>query len=227
MRAGDFRNPLRLEPTDLAALLREVAAQVVPFVTARGLRFEVDVADDLGDVRDRRRQDPRRGAEPAHQRHQVHARRRRDPPVGPARSSDGRGARSRWPTAGSGWSPARSRQLFEPFFTEFDPSRHSSGDFGFQQAGAGARPEPGQAVRRAARRDRRGRERAGRGTQITIILPRSPGLARGYDTKPWPRRPSRRRPRARLPLRPPPRESPDADCPDRRGRARGQPAPGP
>ncbi len=48
LRAGDFRNPLRLETTDLAALLREVAASAGPFVAARHLEFVVDVGESLG-----------------------------------------------------------------------------------------------------------------------------------------------------------------------------------
>src|SRR4029077_7416969 len=38
---------------------------------------------------------------------------------------------------GIGIEPRALCQLFQPFFTEFDPSCHSSGDFGFKKRGLG------------------------------------------------------------------------------------------
>ena len=37
----------------------------------------------------------------------------------------------------SGLTPRPSKHLFQPFFTQLDPSRHSSGDFGFNKRGLG------------------------------------------------------------------------------------------
>ena len=38
---------------------------------------------------------------------------------------------------GIGLEPRALSQLFQPFFTQFDSSRHSSGDFGFNKRGLG------------------------------------------------------------------------------------------
>ncbi len=38
---------------------------------------------------------------------------------------------------GIGMEDRALKRLFEPFFTEFDPSRHSTGDFGFEKRGLG------------------------------------------------------------------------------------------
>ena len=38
---------------------------------------------------------------------------------------------------GVGLEPRALQHLFQPFFTQFDPSRHSSGDFGFCKRGLG------------------------------------------------------------------------------------------
>jgi signal transduction histidine kinase len=38
---------------------------------------------------------------------------------------------------GVGLEPEAQKHLFDPFFTQFDPSRHSSGEFGFCQRGLG------------------------------------------------------------------------------------------
>src|SRR4029077_18047700 len=38
---------------------------------------------------------------------------------------------------GIGIEPRALARLFQPFFTEFDPSCHSSGDFGFKKRGLG------------------------------------------------------------------------------------------
>ncbi|MBY0397855.1 MAG: hybrid sensor histidine kinase/response regulator, partial [Thermoleophilia bacterium] len=48
MRADDFRRTLQRAPADLGALLRAAADKVGPFIKARGLRFDVHLADDLG-----------------------------------------------------------------------------------------------------------------------------------------------------------------------------------
>ena len=64
--------------------------------------------------------------------------------------------------------------MFQPFFTEFDPSRHSSGDFGFQKRGLGL----GLSIVRQFVELHGGGVTAesdlGRGTRIAIRLPRHP-----------------------------------------------------
>ena len=49
MRSEDFRHTLRREPVPLGPLLKDVAGRVEPFVASRQQRFEVRVADDLGE----------------------------------------------------------------------------------------------------------------------------------------------------------------------------------
>src|SRR4051812_36141806 len=48
MRADDFRRTLKPAPVDLVALLHEDIDQVMPFVRARDLRLNLDVAEGLG-----------------------------------------------------------------------------------------------------------------------------------------------------------------------------------
>ena len=136
MRAGDFRHPLRVAESDLAALLREVAAQTAPFATARGLNFAVDVPESLGTFT-------------------IDADKVRDsvlnlltnaikftPDGGRVRLSatledGGDAARIEVSDSGIGLEPRALAHLFEPFFTEFEVDTHSSGDFGFRKRGLG------------------------------------------------------------------------------------------
>ena len=64
--------------------------------------------------------------------------------------------------------------MFQPFFTEFDPSRHSSGDFGFQKRGLGL----GLSIVRQFVELHGGGVSAsstpGEGTRIALRLPRHP-----------------------------------------------------
>jgi hypothetical protein len=75
---------------------------------------------------------------------------------------------------GIGLEPRSLKQMFQPFFTEFDPSRHSSGDFGFQKRGLGL----GLSIVRQFIELHGGGVSAqstpGEVTRITIRLPRRP-----------------------------------------------------
>ncbi len=172
MRAEDFRQTLRREPTDLAALLRDAAARVEPFVRLRGQRFRVEVADDLGEF-------------------EVDASKIADAVTNLLTNAikftpDGGELALRASAVGPdlaeiavvdrgiGLEPRALRQMFRPFFTEFDPSRHSSGDFGFQKRGLGL----GLSIVRLFVELHGGRIDAasepGAGTRITVRLPRRP-----------------------------------------------------
>jgi signal transduction histidine kinase len=75
---------------------------------------------------------------------------------------------------GIGLEPRALEHLFQPFFTQFDPSRHSSGDFGFNKRGLGL----GLSIAKQFVEMHGGRifaesVEAG-GTRITAILPRGP-----------------------------------------------------
>ena len=107
LRAEDFRKTLQRQPIELDELIRRVVEQVRPFVHARRLQLQVQRGRRPGDVRDRRRQDRRGPDQPADQRDQVHARRRRDRADGAARRGRTR-RRSWWRIGASAWSRRRS-----------------------------------------------------------------------------------------------------------------------
>ena len=74
---------------------------------------------------------------------------------------------------GVGLEPQELRHLFQPFFTQLDPSRHSSGDFGFCKRGLGL----GLSIAKQFVEMHGGRiaaqSRDGGGTRVTVRLPRS------------------------------------------------------
>ncbi|HEV3121879.1 MAG TPA: ATP-binding protein, partial [Isosphaeraceae bacterium] len=80
---------------------------------------------------------------------------------------------------GIGMEPRALGRLFQPFFTEFDPSRHSSGDFGFNKRGLGL----GLSIVKKFVELHCGEVRAtsvlGEGTRCTIRLPRQGPAAQG------------------------------------------------
>ena len=80
---------------------------------------------------------------------------------------------------GIGLEPRALAHLFQPFFTEFDPSRHSSGDFGFGKRGLGL----GLSLVKAFVELHGGRVAAqstlGQGTTVTMTLPRRARPAAG------------------------------------------------
>jgi len=73
---------------------------------------------------------------------------------------------------GVGLDPQALEHLFQPFFTELDPSRHSSGDFGFCKRGLGL----GLTIAKQFVEMHGGyiaaSSREGGGTTITVHLPR-------------------------------------------------------
>jgi len=172
MRADDFRQTLRPEAIDLAALLRDVAGRVEPFVAARHQRFSLDLAGDLGvfEIDTAKIGDAvlnlltnaikftPNGGEVALS----------------ARLTSADEAEVVIADRGIGLEPRALRQMFQPFFTEFDPSRHSSGDFGFQKRGLGL----GLSIVRQFVELHGGGVSAesdlGEGTRIAIRLPRHP-----------------------------------------------------
>jgi signal transduction histidine kinase len=135
LRSEDFRRTLQRQPVDLAELIRGVVDQVRPFIHARHLRLELDLAPDLGSsdldadkisavlvnlLTNAIKFTPDRGLIALHARLD-----------GPEQSV------VEIEDHGVGLEPEALEHLFQPFFTQFDPSRHSSGDFGFQKRGLG------------------------------------------------------------------------------------------
>ena len=172
MRSNEFERTIHRAPADLALLLHEAADRLMPFVELRHLRLDVDVPADLGTF-------------------EVDAPKVRDavlnlltnalkftPDGGEialaARLTPADEAEIAISDRGIGMEPRAVRRLFEPFFTEFDPSRHSTGDFGFEKRGLGL----GLSIVRQFVELHGGRIAAesepGQGTRVTIHLPRRP-----------------------------------------------------
>ena len=171
MRAGDFRAPLRTVPTDLAKLLREVAAQAAPFAPPRGLTFHVDVPEDLGIFA----VDPEKVRDAVLNLLTNAIKFTPDGgDVALSASADDSEARIVVADKGIGLDERALSHLFEPFFTEFDASTHSSGEMGFGKRGLGLGLSlvkrfielHGGTVEAASA--------TGQGTTITLTLPRSP-----------------------------------------------------
>ena len=173
LRANDFRRPLRVAEVDLARLLRDVAAQVAPFVQARRQQFEVAVDDDLGTfqadadkLRDAVTNLLTNAIKFTPDGGQIALRARREGQDAAVIEVEDRGI---------GLEERALAHLFQPFFTEFDPSRHSSGDFGFNKRGIGlglslvkrfVELHGGRVAARSA---------PGQGTLVTFVLPRRAG----------------------------------------------------
>ena len=169
---GEFHERLRTEPMDLAALLRECAERVGPFVAARSLNLRLELEPDLGcfeldtdKIRDvilnlltnAIKFTPDRGDI-------CLAANLVEPDLAEIRVVD----------RGIGLDDRSKSRLFSPFFTEFDPKHHSSGDFGFNKRGLGL----GLYLVKTFMESHGGSvsvdSQAGEGTQITLRLPRKP-----------------------------------------------------
>lgn len=177
MKADDFGRTLQRTPTELGRLLQEVADQVMPFVRSRDLHLRLDIAQDLGifeldtdKIRDavtnlltNAIKFTPDGGEFALEAHLA--------------GSDE--AEITVSDRGIGMEERALCRLFQPFFTEFDPSQHSTGDFGFKKRGLGlglsivkkfVELHGGQVSASSA---------VGEGTRITIRLPRHDPKAQG------------------------------------------------
>ena len=135
LRAEDFRRTLQRSPVELSGLIQNVVDQVRPFIQARQLHLHLAVAADLGTfeidadkinavlvnlLTNAIKFTPDQG--------QIEL---------SAELDDGDEARICVADRGVGLEPQALEHLFQPFFTQFDPSRHSSGDFGFCKRGLG------------------------------------------------------------------------------------------
>lgn len=171
LRADDFRRTLERRPVELATVVQGVVDQVRPFIHARHLHLKLDVADDLGLfeidgdkvasalvnlMTNAIKFTPDRG--------EVALSARLDGPETAVIEVEDHGV---------GIEPEAFRHLFEPFFTQLDPSCHSSGDFGFQKRGLGL----GLSIAKQFVEMHGGGVSAerldGGGTRMTIRLPRS------------------------------------------------------
>lgn len=134
LRAGRFERPLDPRPTDCYVLVREAVEDVRPFVEQRRQRLTVELAADLGTMNmdagkiricldnlliNAIKFTPDNGT--------IEVRGRRDGDAVYLQVRD----------SGVGIPAADLPNIFEPFFTQADVSRHSSGQFEFGRRGLG------------------------------------------------------------------------------------------
>ena len=172
MRADDFQRTLQVAPVELAPLLHRAVDQLLPFVQTRGLRLVDAVSDGLGvfevdaDKVDAAVVNLLTNAikfTPDGNEIRLEAR-LAGPDLAEIVVID----------SGIGLDEKSLGQLFRPFFTQFEASRHSSGDFGFNKRGLGL----GLSIVKQFVEMHGGRVVAestlGVGTRFTIDLPRRP-----------------------------------------------------
>jgi signal transduction histidine kinase len=169
LQADRFERPLVRQEVDLAELLRSAVADVATFIEWRHQRLETELAADLGSwpleadkIRDSVAHLLLNAVKFTPDGGTVRLAARRLP--------DG-SAEIRVSDTGVGIDPPSLARLFDPFFTRFDVSRHSSGVFEFERRGLGL----GLSLVKAFVEMHGGRVRAesevGKGSTFIIVLP--------------------------------------------------------
>jgi signal transduction histidine kinase len=134
LQAGRFERPLERRPVDFAALVREAAEDVRPFVQQRRQQLDLDLPADLGTIQ----VDPGKIRDSldnlllnaikfTHDGGRIAVQACRHDGAVSIQVRD----------SGIGISAADRAHLFEPFFTQVDVSTHSSGSFEFGRRGLG------------------------------------------------------------------------------------------
>ncbi len=135
LQAEDFRRMLQTRLHAVAEVIAAAVDQVRPFSAARGQTIALALADDLGRFEV--------------DRDKIHAvlinlltnAIKFTPDKGTIRISAGRERDGaiviEVDDQGAGIEAGAGPHLFQPFFTQLDPSRHSSGDFGYCKRGLG------------------------------------------------------------------------------------------
>jgi len=188
-RADELRRTVQRSPVVLSGLIEGVVDQVRPFIRARQLHLHMAMAEDLGTFEI----DPDK----------INAvlvnlltnAIKFTPDQGHISVSADLGeegdARIVVEDRGVGLEPQALEHLFQPFFTQFDPSRHSSGDFGFCKRGLGL----GLSISKVFVEMHGGQITAesvpAGGTRITVHLPRRNETGQDGEE---PRQPHRNRP---------------------------------
>jgi signal transduction histidine kinase len=175
--ADRFDRPLARKEVGLTGLLRAAAAEVATFIEQRKQRFEVDVPDELGTVAI----EPDKIYDSVFQL-LINAV-KFTPDGGTIRLSARRladgSAEIRVSDTGVGLDPPSLGRVFDPFFTRFDVSRHSSGVFEFERRGLGL----GLTVVKAFVEMHGGKvtveSKVNCGTTFTISLPKQPPAPKG------------------------------------------------
>jgi signal transduction histidine kinase len=188
LRAEDFRRTLQRSPVRLDDLIHNVVDQVRPFIAARQLHLDLSLQGDLGVfeidadkinavfvnlLTNAIKFTPDNGE------------------IGlSARLGDHDDAWIVVRDRGVGLEPNALKHLFQPFFTQFDPSRHSSGDFGFCKRGLGL----GLSITKQFVEMHGGKITAesaqAEGTRITVRLPRRAAPAIDHTSDPSPATPA-------------------------------------
>ena len=170
--ANQFDRPIERSATDLRELLNAAADDVRPFIELRGQTLDLELAPDLGSLH-------------------IEGPRIRDAlnhlllnaikftpdggriAIASTRNSTG-GVTIRVSDTGAGIDPAAKENLFTPFFTGFDVSHHSSGQFEHGRKGLGL----GLSVVKAFVEFHGGTitvdSEPGHGTTFTVMLPDAP-----------------------------------------------------
>lgn len=169
LQAGQFERPLRRQPTDLAALIRQAVDDVKPFTKQRQQELALDLAPNLGSldieaemIRDSIDHLLLNAVKFTPDRGQIH--------VSARRTVTG-DAEIAVRDEGIGIEAASLAHVFDSFFTEFNVSRHSSGHYEFNRRGLGL----GLALVKAFVEIHGGRvavtSTPGQGTTFTVTLP--------------------------------------------------------
>ena len=135
LRADDFRTRLKTAPVNLVELIQRVIDQVRPFLEARQQRLVTELDDELGPF------ELDADKISAVLVNLITNAIKFTPDGGTielvARPAPDQNVEILIADRGVGIDAEAVKHAFQPFFTELDPSRHSSGDFGFNKRGLG------------------------------------------------------------------------------------------
>jgi signal transduction histidine kinase len=169
LQADRFERPLVRQPVDLAELLRLAVADVATFGEWRRQTLAIEVAANLGKLA----VDPDKIRDSV--AHLLLNAIKFTPDGGTIRLSAHRQATGAVEIVisdtGVGIEPASLSRIFDPFFTRFDVSRHSSGVFEFERRGLGLGLSLVKAFVEMHGGTVRAESELGRGSTFTILLP--------------------------------------------------------
>lgn len=169
LSAGRYANTLELSTVDVAALLHDAAEDVRPFVELRKQTLRQDWPADLGTIQ----------ADQPKLRdcinHLLLNAIKFTPDGGTIRLSAGRtadnGVEIMVTDTGVGMNAESLKRLFEPFFTGFDVSRHSTGTYEYGRKGIGLGLSTVRAFVEMHGGKVIGHSEEGKGSTFTITLP--------------------------------------------------------
>jgi signal transduction histidine kinase len=175
LACNQFDQKMNRQPTDLAKLLRHAADDVMPFIELRRQKLKQKIEPGINHVNI----DPDMIRDSVD--HLLLNAVKFTPDEGQigisaSRTNDG-GVQIKISDSGVGMNASETAKLFQPFFTGFDVSRHSSGHFEFNRRGIGL----GLSVVKAFVQRHGGQidvqSEPGRGTTFTIHLPANASAA--------------------------------------------------